>query len=224
MAAAAAFVGILLTSLLVAELAVLSLGDFFGADSEFLLVIAGVAAFATFSLIVFATVYARAQRSRALNSAAIVLALLAIAIVAVPGVIPWIAAHSGSPFTAGDETLGTALELLVPSLLAVLVQWGLVRRRHLRVAGEDDLTLWPWVTTAVAGLVVLSPYGLAFIQATLKRTTGDLMWQFILQVTVGVGCALIVMAATECYIRARLMRRRKAPIKGASLPVARAVV
>ena len=224
MAAAAAFVGILLTSLLVAELAALSLGDFFGADSEFLLVIAGVAAFAIFSLIVFAVVYARAQRSRALNGAAILLALLAVAIVAIPGAIPWIASYSGNPFAAGDDTPGIALELLVPSLLAVLVQWGLVRRRYLRVAGEDDLTLWPWVTTAVAGLVVLSPYGLAFIQATLKRTTGDLMWQFILQVTVGVGCALIVMAATECYIRARLMRRRKAPFKGASLPVARAVV
>ncbi|MBX9846562.1 MAG: hypothetical protein K2Z80_32615 [Xanthobacteraceae bacterium] len=218
MAAAAAFFGILLTSLLVAELAALSLGDFFGADSEFLLVIAGVAGFATFSLIVFAIVYARAERARMLNGAAVLLVLLAVGIVGTPGVVSGIVSHSGNPFTVGDEALGIALELLVPSVLAVLVQWGLVRRRHLRMTGEDDLTLWPWVTTAVAALVILSPHGLAFLQATLKRTTGDLMWQFVMQVTVGVACGLIVMAVIECYIRGRLLRRRKAPY----LPVARA--
>ncbi|MBX9828758.1 MAG: hypothetical protein K2Y27_27700 [Xanthobacteraceae bacterium] len=220
MAAAAAFFGILLTSLLVAELAALSLGDFFGADSEFLLVIAGVAGFATFSLIVFAIVYARTERARMLNGTAVLLVLLAVGIVATPGVISGIVSQSGNPFTVGDEALGIALELLVPSALAVLVQWGLVRRRHLRVTVEDDLTLWPWVTTAVAGLVVLSPYGLAFLQATLKRTTGDLMWPFMMQVTVGVACSLIVMAGIECYIRGRLLRSRKAPY----LPVARAHV
>ena len=158
MAAAATFLGILLTSLLVAELAALSLGDFFGADSEFLLVIAGVAIFATFALIVFAIVYARSERARALNATAILLALLAVAIVAIPGVIPWIASYSGNPFTVGDEILSIVLELLVPSLLAVLVQWGLVRRRFLRVAGEDDLTpeamgppnisAWAWTAPA----------------------------------------------------------------------------
>jgi hypothetical protein len=224
MAAVAAFVGILLTSLLVAELAALSLGDFFGADSEFVLVIAGVAAFATFSLTIFAIVYARTERARMLNGAAVLLVLLAVGIVAFPGVVPWIASHSSNPFTVGDEILSIAIELLVPSVLAVLVQWGLVRRRHLRVAGEDDLTLWPWVTTAVAALVILSPFGLTFLQATLKRSAGDLMWQFIMQVTVGVAVVLIVMAGIECYIRARLLRRRKAPIKSPSLPVARAHV
>jgi hypothetical protein len=220
MATAAAFFGILLTSLLVAELAALSLGDFFGADNEFLLVIAGVAGFATFSLVVFAIVYARTERARMLNGAAFLLVLLAVGVVAFPGVVSWIASHSSNPFTVGDEVLGIALELLVPSMLAVLVQWGLVRRRHLRVTGEDDLTLWPWITTAVAGIVVLSPYGLAFLQATLKRTTGDLMWHFFMQVTVGVACGLIVMAGIECYIRGRLLRRRRAP----NLPVARAHV
>lgn len=215
MAAAAAFAGILLTSLLVAELAALSLGDFFGADSEFVLVIGGVAAFAVFSLVIFAIVYARAEQARMLNGAAVLLTLLAIGLVATPGVVPWIASHSGNPFTVGDEMLGIALELLMPSLLAVLVQWGLVRRHFLRVAGEDDLTRWPWITTAVAALVILSPYGLAFIQATLKRTTGDLMWQFIMQVTVGVACTLIVMALVEYYIRRRIARRRaQGPMPG----------
>jgi hypothetical protein len=208
MAAAFAFLGILLTSLLVAELAALSLGDFFGADSEFQLVIAGVAVFATFALAVFAVVYARTERTRALNAAAILLALLAVAIVAVPGVVPWIASHSGNPFAAGDEILGIALELAVPSVLAVLVQWGLVRRRHLQVAGEDDLTLWPWVTTVVAAFVILSPPGLTVLQAALKRTAGDMMWQFVLSVTLGVALGLIVMAVVEYCIRRRIARRR----------------
>ncbi len=47
----------------------------------------------------------------------------------------------------------------------MLVQWGLVRRRWLRAAAEDDFTRWPWIATAVAGLVVLNPFGLAFLQA-----------------------------------------------------------
>ena len=149
--------------------------------------IAGVAVFATFALAVFAIVYARTERTRALNGTAILLALLAVAIVAIPGVVPWIASHSGNPDTVGDEIIAIALELLVPSVLAVLVQWGLVRRRHLQMAGEDDLTLWPWVTTVVAAFVILNPYGLAFLQATLKRTAGDMMWQFIVSVTAGSG-------------------------------------
>jgi hypothetical protein len=220
MAAAFAFLGILLTSLLVAELAALSLGDFFVADSEFQLVIAGVAVFATFALTVFAVVYARTARTRALNGTAVLLALLAVAIVAIPGVVSWIASHSGNPDMGIDEIIAIALELLVPSVLAVLVQWALVRRRHLQMAGEDDLTLWPWVTTVVAAFVILNPYGLAFLQAALKRTAPDTMWQFAVSVTVGAACGLIVMAGIECYIRRRLMRRRKAP----GLPVAHAHV
>src|SRR5258708_27303744 len=108
MAAAFAFIGIFLTSLLVAELAALSLGDFFGANDEFVLVLAAVAAFATFTTVVFAICYATVRRARALNIIALVLALLAIVIVAVPGLVPWFANFSGSPFTAGDEQVPIA--------------------------------------------------------------------------------------------------------------------
>src|SRR5215210_4904554 len=103
MAAAFAFLGIFLTSLLVAELAALSLGDFFGANDEFVLVLAAVAALATFTTAVFAVCYATVQRVRALNGIALLLALLTIALVAVPGVVSWIAAFSGNPFTVGEE-------------------------------------------------------------------------------------------------------------------------
>jgi hypothetical protein len=209
MAAAFAFLGIFLTSLLVAELAALSLGDFFGANDEFGLVLAAVAAFATFSTVVFAICYATAKRVRLINAIALPLALFAVALAAVPGLIPWIANLAGIPFTAGDEQVPIALELAVPGLLAVLTQWGLVRRRYLRMAGEDDLTRWPWITTVITVYVLLNPFGLTFILATLKQTSGDMMWRFMSTVTAGSVAALVVMAAIECYIRGRILRRRK---------------
>ena len=209
MAAAFAFLGIFLTSLLVAELAALSLGDFFGANDEFALVLAAVAAFATLTTVVFAICYATVKRVRVLNGIALLLALLAIVIVAVPGLVAWIANFSGNPFTVGDEQVPIALEFAVPGLLAVLTQWGLVRRRYLRMAGDDDLTRWPWVTTVIAVFVVLNPFGLTFLLATFKQV--DLMWQFMSTVTVGSLCALVVMAGIECYIRVRILRRRKGP-------------
>jgi hypothetical protein len=216
MAAAFAFLGIFLTSLLVAELAALSLGDFFGANDEFMLVLAAVAAFATFTTVVFAVCYSTMQRLRALNGIALLLALLTLVLVAVPGLIAWIASYSSNPFTVGDELVSIALELLIPALLAVLTQWGLVRRRYLRMTGEDDLTRWPWVTTVIAVFVVLNPIGLTFLLATLKRSAGDLMWPLVSAVTAGCVCALVVIAGIECYIRGRILRRRR----GSYLPAA----
>ena len=66
MAAAFAFLGIWLISLVVALLAALQLGDFFGANAEFGLVILGVMGFTVFALLVFALAYAHgAARRRA---------------------------------------------------------------------------------------------------------------------------------------------------------------
>src|SRR3954452_16597208 len=109
MAAAFAFIGIFLTSLLVAELAALSLVDFFGANDEFALVLAAVAAFATFTTVVFAICYANVKRARAINAVALAVALLAVTLVAVPGLVPWIANFSGSPFTVGEEQVSIGL-------------------------------------------------------------------------------------------------------------------
>jgi hypothetical protein len=207
MAAAFAFLGIFLTSLVVAELAALSLGDFFGANDEFVVVLAMVAAFTVLCGVVFAICYASLKQARALGWVAAVLALLAIVAVAVPGLVGWIADFSSNPFTVGEEQVAIALELVIPALLAVLVQWGLVRRRYLRVAGQDDLTRWPWVTTGIATFVLLNPLGLTFVLASFKRV--DIMWAFMASVTAGTVAALAVMAGVECYIRSRMLRRRK---------------
>jgi hypothetical protein len=207
MAAAFAFLGIFLTALIVAELAALSLGDFFGANDEFTAVLAAVAAFTVFSGVVLAVCYATVQRAKVLNWVAMLLALLAIVAVAVPGLVGWIASFSTNPFTVGEEQVSIALELAIPALLAVLVQWGLVRRRYLRMAGEDELTRWPWITTAVATFVLLSPLGLTFVLASFRQV--DIMWAFMASVTAGTVAALAVMAGIECYIRGRILRRRK---------------
>jgi hypothetical protein len=61
----------------------------------------------------------------------------------------------------------------------------------------------------IAVFVLLNPFGLTFLLATVKRTAGDLMWPFMSTVTAGSIAALVVMAAIECYIRGRILRRRK---------------
>jgi hypothetical protein len=210
MAAVFAFLGMLLISMLVALLATLQLGDFFNASDEFGLVILGVVVFTIVALAVFALAYRVTRRVGWLTVVAVVLAIVALAPVALPGLIQKVADRSTNPYTVGTENTHIALELIVPALLAVLVQWGLVRRRWLRLHGDEELTRWPWVTSAVAGLVILNPYGLAFLEGTLNRSGGDLLWEFVATVTGAGLAALLVMAWIECYIRERMLNRRLA--------------
>jgi len=208
MAAVFAFLGILLISILVALLAALQLGDFFNAGGEFGLVILGVVAFTSVSLAVFALAYRVTRRVGALTVVAVALGIAALAPLALPGLIQKIADRSNNPYTVGVENTYITLELIIPALSAVLVQWGLVRRHWLRLHGEEELTRWPWVTTAVAGLVILNPIGLAFLGGTLNRSGGDLLWEFVATVTGAGLAALLVMAWIECYIRDRMLNRR----------------
>ena len=60
----------------------------------------------------------------------------------------------------------------------------------------------------MAGFVSLNPIGLAFLQGTLNRTGGDLLWEFVATVTGGALAAILVMAWIECYIRDRMLNRR----------------
>jgi hypothetical protein len=210
MAAAFAFVGMLLLSMVVALLAAFQLGDYFGATDEFVVVIVVLASFATVTIVVFAVSDAVAKSAQALNWVALTLALTALAPVFSPRLVERIAERSTNPFTAGVENTYVTLELLIPTLLTVLVQWGLVRRRWLRAAGEEDLTLWPWVATVVAGLLILNPIGLTVVAATLQRSGSDFMWQYFAMATAAVAGVLVVMASIECYIRGRIRRRRVA--------------
>ena len=220
MAAFFAFLGMLMLSMVIALLAVLQLGDFFGANDEFGLVILGVMVFSILSLAVFAIVFAKARRGAAITWTALILAILALYPVALPGLVQKIADRSNNPFTVGVENTYIAIELVVPALMAVLVQWGLVRRRWLKAAGADEMTHWPWITTGVAGLVILNPIGLAFVGPTLNRSASDFMWEFIASITAGVFGALLVMAWIECYIRDRILNRRLAALPPEPVPEA----
>lgn len=208
MAALFAFVGMWLLSLVVAVLASLQLGDFFRSGDEMLLVLGAIGGFALVSIAVFAVGYARAKSAELLSATAFALALVALGLVLWPRTIARIAERATNPYTVGTEQTHIALELLVPVLLMVLVQWGLVRRRWLRAAGEQDLTLWPWLTTAVAGFLILNPIGLAFVSAALRQSASDWMRDFAVLVASAGGGAVVVMAAIECYIRGRIRRRR----------------
>ena len=223
MAAFFAFSGMLLLSMVVALLAVLQLGDFFGANDEFALIIAGVMGFSVLALAVFAIAFAKARRGVVITWIALLLAVLALAPVALPGLVQKIADRSNNPFTVGVENTYITIELVVPALMAVLVQWGLVRRRWLRAAGADEMTHWPWVTTGVAGLVILNPIGLAFLGSTLNHGASDFLWEFVASVTAAVLGTLLVVAWIECYIRDRILNRRiaAAPAAAESVPEAR---
>ena len=140
MATTFAFLGMLLMSMVIALLAALQLGDFFGVGNEFAWVILAVAGFAVFALLVFALAYWLVRRADLLIWVAWVLAGLALAPLVLPELAQTIADRSANPTTVGAENVAITLELVIPALLAVLVQWGLVRRRFLRSAGQDDLT------------------------------------------------------------------------------------
>jgi hypothetical protein len=208
MAAIFAFLGMLLLSLVVALLAALQLADFFRTGDEFLLVVMALAIFAAVATVAFAIGHWKAKRIQALHWIAFVLAVIALAPMVSPRLVERIVEHSAGVYTVGVENTSITLELVIPALLAVMVQWGLVRRRWLLTNGAEDLTLWPWVTTVTAGLVVLNPIGLAVLSAALSSSGSDFMRQYFAMAAAVVAGILVVAALIECYIRRRILRRR----------------
>ena len=210
MSAALAFLGTFLLSLFVALLAALQLADYFAAGAEFALVLTALPVFVLFSMVVLGIAYAAARRPGVFTAVAVALALLALVPPALPKLVLFYIDRSSNPLSFRAADVPIVLELLVPALLAVLVQWGLMRRRWLRLRGEDDLTRWPWVTTILAGLVVLNPFGLDVLgQVVASRQAVWMRDVFRTVALCGIG-ALIAMTLIEYYIRGRMLRRRSA--------------
>lgn len=210
MAAAFAFLGMLLVSLLVGVLVALQLGDFFITGGEFSYVISVLVVLVTISMGVLVAVDAKAKSASTLCLAAWMVAAAEVALIAVPGSVQWIANHSTNPYTINTEQTAYRLEMALPAVLAVLTQWGLLRRLRLRTAREDDLARWPWIATVVAGLAIFNPPGLAVIWTALFQR-GEMMWSLFATVAGVLAAVLVVIAVIECYIRGRIRRRRAHP-------------
>jgi len=214
MGAFLAFLGIYLMSLFVALLVSLQLADYFAATDDFALVLVILPLFVTVSFAVFAAVNRLARGPLAFNAAAACLALLAFVPLALPLMQTAARGRATDPFQVAMENSAIALQLVVPALAAVLVQWGLTRRRWLRLRGEEDLSLWPWIATIVGGLAILNPYGLDVIGQAIGHAVGQgpSAWlrDAVRTVALGGTAALLVLVFVETYIRGRMLRRRLA--------------
>jgi hypothetical protein len=210
MSAFLAFLGTFLLSLFVALLAALQLADYFAATEEFGLVLIALLVFVTICLLAFVAANIEARQSRVFNAVAAGLALLAFIPLAFPALVKTAADRSTNPFSIAIENTAVALEFIVPALVAVLVQWGLVRRRWLRLRGEDDLSLWPWIATMVGGLAILNPYGLDVIGQAISYRPTNWLRDMVRTIALGGVAALLAMVFLETYIRGRMLRRRLA--------------
>ncbi len=205
MSAVFAFLGMFMLSMLVAILAAMQFADFFQVTEEFALVLVGLPVLVCTTMLIFLWTYAAASAARTFRWVALAQAAAAIAIMA----ILLIRRRPGGTAALSTTDIRLLLELLVPALIAILIQWGLVRRRWLLLRGEDDFSHWPWVTTVLGGLAIINPLGLEYVAYGLRQTASDrlhspaalLPW---------VGAAMLVaMLLIECYIRTRMMRRRR---------------
>lgn len=205
MSAFLAFLGTFLLSLFVALLAALQLADHFGATDTVAVVLAALAAFVLFSQIVLAFAGARVRRPWLLNWIAVALASVAVA----PLALPWLLQGTVAvPPLVPEVGTATALEFAIPAVIAVLVQWGLIRRRWQLVRGDEELSLWPWFTTAVAGLAILNPIGLEFVSQSIADRSVAWLPGMARPWALGGTCVLIAMTLVEYYIRGWMRRRR----------------
>ena len=90
--------------------------------------------------------------------------MLALAAVALPGLVQKIADHSNNPFTVGVENTYITHRAGHPGAAGRAGAVGPGAAALAAAAGDDELTQWPWITHRVAGLVILNPIGLAFLR------------------------------------------------------------
>jgi hypothetical protein len=200
-----ALTGTFLLSLFVGLLAALQFADHFRATDELLPVLAGIAVFAGVAMAVLAIVSATARRAGALAVSAAALIVIAMAI---GGLIAFADRLSGQVWSPGGPELFASLGFAVPSALAVLIQWGLVRRRFLQARADEELSVWPWFATAVCGFAALNPLGLEIAASLAARSPG-----IVLQTPTGQAAAAAVvcglaLALSEWLVRRHLLRRR----------------
>ncbi len=162
--------GTFLLSLFVGLLAALQFADHFGAADELLPVLAGLAVFTAAAMAALTMVSATARSAGALAISAAVLIVVATAI---GGLIAFADRLSGQAWSPGGPELFPSLGFAVPSVLAVLIQWGLVRRRFLQARADEELSVWPWFATGACGFALLNPLGLEIAASLAARPPGS---------------------------------------------------
>ena len=150
------------------------------------------------------------------------LALLAFIPLAFPALVKTAADRSTNPFSIGDrEHRESRWSSSFPRCVAVLVQWGLVRRRWLRLRGEDDLP--PVALDRDHGRRPGDPQSLRPRRrrpgaSAIVRPIGCATWCAPLRLAA--SAALLAMAvSSKTYIRGR----DAAPAAGASVQSGKAV-
>ena len=130
--------------------------------------------------------------------------IAALVLVATPFLAEYVAAQSKNPEVVLRPRSGKIKAvLLIPMLLALAAQWWFVRRRWLQARGLDHRTAWPWITTIAACVVMLSPIGLAILDAAVTQSVTDWLRGLWLIVALVFGGIVLLLGLIEWGIRAR---------------------
>jgi hypothetical protein len=206
------FAGALVLSLLAALTAAAQFVDYFWYGEDLDLFVAPISGFALVAVAIFGVVYARAGTSRIFALVAIGLAIVALLPVAAPFLVEHIAVQSKNPdlsLRGRDEQIRTTL--LIPMLIAIVIQWWFVRRGWMRARGLDHTTAWPWITTIGAIVVALTPIGLAILGAATAQSPTDWFRGLWLVVALCFAGIVALAGAVEWWLRVRRLRRKGAP-------------
>lgn len=212
------FIAALAISLAIAFAAGQMIATEFLITDEFAAVMLGHVIFGLVAIALFAVAYARARRPGLFNWTALAVAALFAGLVLLPALTDAVRSQGTSPYNL-DKNLEILLAMLLPGLLLVLIQWSLVRRRWLSLREpEGAYTGWPWITTVVAAVAVLSPPGLAILRSALRQSSTDWLREINLMLALGAGAVLAVAAVIECVIRVRMLRSRAVAASRALAP------
>jgi hypothetical protein len=199
-------------SLLAALAAAAQFVDHFWYGEDLSLFVLPISGFVLVAFAVFVMAGARVQSSRTLAALAIGLAIAALLLVAAPFLVTHIAAQSKNPdlsLRARDPQIRTTL--LIPMLLAIVIQWWTVQRSWLKARGLDHRTAWPWITTIVACVVALSPIGIAILDAAVRQSPTDWLRGVWLMMALCFGGLVLLLGLIEWFVRRRKLNAARAP-------------
>lgn len=121
-------------SLVASQVAALQLAIVFHARDEFVLVMVALGLFGVISIATLALTFIASDRTRAIDLAGA--ALVAAAVVVTGGFLALTAFLDDGPWIPTPYDIQIMTEFLLPALLLVLIQWGIVRWRRVRALKE----------------------------------------------------------------------------------------